>query len=122
MNSLLIAAAVLCALWAPAGAKKAPRAKSALVAVTETVAQVIKINRILRTVTIKDPKDPPGKISTIWVLPGTKNLDRLKPGAVMHVRYLQGAALAINKPGAAPAFKEETVRLAAKMENPARSC
>jgi hypothetical protein len=113
MKKVLFAAAVLAAVsYAYAAKPQTERApiKAAIGGGEEAHSQleVVKVNKLTRTVTFKDAK---GEKVKIRVPNDVTNLDQIKPGTTLEVRYTKAAAVAIGKTGAVPAAEEETVNM-----------
>jgi hypothetical protein len=92
MKNPLLAAALCAAV--PAGA----------VEQVQTAAEVVKVDKLARTLTIRDAG---GETAKILVPPEVHDLERVGPGAELRVRYARADAVAIGKTGAAPAAEDE---------------
>jgi hypothetical protein len=57
----------------------------------------------------------------IQVPPEAQNLDRVKPGDLFRMRYIEALALALHKGGEASAAEEQDVKLAPRGANPGGS-
>lgn len=90
------------------------------VVVAESVtfkAKVDSVDKDKRLLTLTGPK---GKSVTVKVGPEVKNVDQIKAGDTLTVRYLDSIALFVRKGGAPPAATELTaVEVAAKGQKPA---
>jgi ribosomal protein L6P/L9E len=106
-RSALLAAALLGAVSVPALAKDKHNANAAMTASSEpgkaTVAEVVNLSATVesvdvpgRHVTIKGPK---GKVSTLAVGPDVRNLEQVKAGDKVLVRYEQALTLTLMKDG-----------------------
>jgi hypothetical protein len=114
MKKILVAAsaaAVLALSLAAAAQEKA----AVTVAQTEAVVKVIKIDRKARTVTFQGPR---GRTETLTVPKEAQNFDRVKVGSSFKVRYVEAAAVALQRGGTASASADRTVRLAPKGGTP----
>lgn len=65
----------------------------------ETAATVEDIDHATRMVTIKGPK---GWVATVQASDDVKNLDQVKAGDQINIKYYQSAAVNLAKPGEAP--------------------
>ena len=113
MKAFTAAGIVLAAasLASAAGETNAPRpANGSVVAVTaiDAVAIVVGADRLLRTVTIKDPQ---GKNVTIYIPPQVP-LDQIQEGALLDVRYVEAVALTIRKAGVSPMVMLQNIIIA----------
>jgi len=117
MKKMIFAAAVLAAVSyyatsyaAKPQAERAP-VKAAIGAGEEgrASAEVVKVNKMTRTVTLKDST---GEKFKLRIPRDVTNLDRIKPGTMLDVRYTKAAAVAIGKTGAVPVVEEDTVAAA----------
>jgi hypothetical protein len=106
--------ALLCMSLVPAYAQQV---KDAAVAVeeTEAVVTVTKVDKEKRTVTFRGPK---GGVATLKVPEQSQNLDKVKPGQLYKVKYVEAVAVAIEKGGKPSATVGEEVKLAPKGANP----
>jgi hypothetical protein len=114
MKKLLFAAAAIAAFsyaYAAKSPAQRPPIKAAIGAGEEgrATAEVVKVNKMTRTVTLKDEK---GDKIKVRIPQNVTNLDQIKPGTTIDVRYTRAAAVAIGKTGAVPAAEEETVAAA----------
>lgn len=114
MKKTLAATACLLALAAPAVSQPL---KDAAVQVREVEAMVtvVKIDAKAFTATVRGPS---GNTHMLNLPPESQNLDRVKPGDVFKVKYIEAVAVAIRKGGAASQAEGQDVRLAAKGANP----
>jgi hypothetical protein len=85
------------------------------VAETEAVVKVIGVDRKARTATVRGPN---GGTVVINVPQEAQNFDRVKPGALFKMRYLESVALVLSKGGQASAGGVQTVKLAPKGGTP----
>lgn len=92
-------------------------AKGAAVAVTESegVVEIVSIDRESRTVAVRGPT---GAMMTFSVPRESQNLDRVKPGDLFTMRYVEALAVALRKGGSASASELRTVELAPKGGTP----
>jgi hypothetical protein len=92
-------------------------AKGAAVAVTESEATVelVSVDRDKRTVVVRGPT---GAILTLTDPREAQNLDRVKPGDLFMMRYVEALALTLHKGGGAFASELQTVELAPKGGTP----
>src|SRR5262245_34100216 len=110
---LLIAGFMLLPLGAIAGEP----AKAAAIAVSESeaVVELVSIDRKARTAVLRGPT---GATLTMNIPPEAQNLDRVKPGDLFRMRYIEGVALALHKGGTASASETQVVKLAPKGGTP----
>jgi hypothetical protein len=109
---------------APAPAKPAtppataPSKPGAVLVETATFkAKVDAVDQEKRLVTLTGPR---GNTVTVKAGPEVRNLDQVKPGDVLTVRYLESVALFVRKSGEPPAATEaQTVEVAPKGQKPA---
>jgi hypothetical protein len=126
-----IAFGLLVALAAIAGGQRTATAQSAAapaapakagpgVVVAETTSIKAKVDAVdvdKRLVTVTGPR---GKTVTLKVGPEVKNLDQVKPGDQLVVRYFESVALFLRKGGTPPAATEAAaVQVASKGKKPA---
>ena len=84
---------------------------------TSITAKVDAVDVDKRLVTVTGPR---GRTVTLKVRPEVKNLDQVKPGDQLVVRYLESVALFVRKGGEPPAATEATaVQVAPKGKKPA---
>jgi hypothetical protein len=76
-------------------AAKGDKPGGVVVEAVDVAATVQAIDRTKRTVTLKGPD---GKSVTTRVDPSVKALDALKVGDVVHARYTEAIAIAVEKP------------------------
>jgi hypothetical protein len=114
MERLLIAAA-LALLASSSFAAQEPKAAAVAVAETETVVELVSVDRASRTATVRGPA---GGTLTFVVPPEAQNLDRVKPGDRFKMRYVEAMAIALDKGGTASASAGQTVALAPKGGTP----
>jgi hypothetical protein len=106
-SSALIVAALLGGLCAPTMAQQSPGAEAAamvasapgkaIIARTATITATVEaIDMTKREVTLKGPQ---GKVATMAVDPEVRNLDQVKVGDQVVVRYLESLSLALKKDG-----------------------
>lgn len=114
--TLLAAAFGFAALAAAQGGRSPLKGGATAVVETEAVVDVTKFDRDTRVVTIKGPS---GRKLKIKLADDVPNVEEIKAGSKLHVRYVQATALTIAKAGAAvPAVSEETVTLAPRSGAP----
>lgn len=87
---------------------KTPRPGAIRAVETQTVAEVVKVDRRRNTVTIKDPS---GRTVDVGVPPEVHNLSGVGPGDLLDLRYVPPVALSIAKAGLPLSSDEETARL-----------
>jgi hypothetical protein len=92
-----------------------PKAAAVAVAETEAVVELVALDRKTRTATVRGPA---GNTLTFVVPEDAQNLDRVKPGDLFKMRYVEALALALNKGGTASATAGRTVALAPKGGTP----
>jgi hypothetical protein len=95
----------------------AQEVKAAAVTVeqSEAVVKLISVDQKARTAVMAAPG---GVMMTLNVPPEAQNLDRVKPGDLFKLRYVESVVLALNKGGTASASEMQTVELAPKGGNP----
>jgi hypothetical protein len=96
-------------------AAEKPKAAAVAVAEVEAVVELVSVDRQSRTATVRGPA---GNTLTFVVPPEAQNLDRVKPGDLFKMRYVEAMALALNKGGTASASAGQTVALAPKGGTP----
>jgi hypothetical protein len=111
----VLAAAAIALLSTHITAAEKPKAAAVAVAETETVVELVSLDRSSRTATVKGPT---GGTLTFIVPAEAQNLDRVKPGDLFKVRYVEAMALALSKGGSASASAGQTVALAPKGGTP----
>lgn len=114
MERVLVAAAFALLASSSIAADK-PAAAAVAVVETEAVVEVTAVDVKARTATVRGPA---GRTLTFTVPPEAQNLDRVKPGDLFKVRYVEAMALALNKGGKASASAGQTVALAPKGGTP----
>jgi hypothetical protein len=92
-----------------------PAPKAVAVTETESVVELVSIDRKTRTATVRGPS---GATFSFVVPPEAQNLDRVKPGDKFKARYTEAVALAFHKGGKASASSEQKVKLAPKGGTP----
>lgn len=92
-----------------------PKAAAVAVVETEAVVELVALDRKTRTATVRGPA---GNTLTFVVPEDAQNLDRVKPGDLFKMRYVEALALALNKGGTASATAGRTVALAPKGGTP----
>lgn len=92
-------------------------AKGTAVAVTESegVVEIVSVDRAARTVAVRGPT---GAMMTFTVPHEAQNLDRVKPGDLFTMRYVEALAIAVRKGGDASASELQTVELAPRGGTP----
>ncbi len=106
-RQVILAAAIIGAVSLPAVAQQKPDAKGAVVTASEpgkgaivaTVAvsaRVEAIDQKTREVTLKGPE---GKLVTVTVSPEVRNLDKVKVGDMVTMRYIEALTLTLKKGG-----------------------
>jgi len=113
MKTIVIAAVVGLAL--ATSARSQVQKAAVAVDVVDAVVTVTKVDAKARTVTVRGPK---GGTHTLDVPKEAQNLDRVKPGSVFRVRYVEAAAIALMKPGEPTKGEEKIVQLAPKGATP----
>lgn len=95
----------------------ADSAKAAAIGVTESeaVVELVSVDQKARTAVMRGPT---GATFTLNVPPEAQNLDRVKPGDLFRMRYVEAVALALHKGGAASASETQVVKLAPKGGTP----
>ena len=118
--------ALLMAVAAVAGGERTAAAQSTAAKATPrvVVAETTSIEARLDAVDVKTRRmmvtGPRGKTLTLKVGPDVKDLDQVKPGDQLVVRYLESVALFVRKGGEPPAATEATaVQVAPKGKKPA---
>jgi hypothetical protein len=111
-NMLLGALLSAVALGAAAGE---PKAAAIAVEESEAVVELVSLDRSTRVATVRAAN---GATLAIEVPKDARNLDRVKPGDRFKMRYVEAAALALHKGGAASATGVQTVELAPKGSTP----
>ncbi len=106
---MLSIAALAFAQGAPAAKSENPKVVRERTAVL--TATVEKIDLANRVVTLKGPK---GEVRDIKIGPEARNLDQVKPGDVVTVKYLQSIAAEVIKPGAATGAGESSTIVRSK--------
>ena len=106
MRKLLLSAALLAVASAPALAQKAGADGATVVETTPgkgTASNVVRVTAVVeaidaaeRSVTLKGPR---GNVMTLAVGPGVKNLEQVKVGDSVVVRYAQALTLELKKDG-----------------------
>ena len=86
--------------------EQAPVAAAAGGTEVRATAEVLKVDKMSRTVTVRNAE---GEKVKIKVPREAGNLDQLKPGSMLSLRYTQAAAVAIGKTGATEGVEDETV-------------
>jgi hypothetical protein len=114
MIRILVAAAVASFAFSSI-ANAQVRAGVVAVEQSETVVKLISVDQGARTAVVSTSD---GSMFTINVPPEAQNLDRVKPGDLFKMRYLESLALALNKGGSASASAMQTVELAPKGATP----
>lgn len=111
----VLAAAAIALLSTLTTAAEKPKAAAVAVAETEAVVELVSVDRASRVVTVRGPA---GNTLTFTVPPEAQNLDRVKPGDLFKMRYVEAMALALSKGGKASASGGQTVALAPKGGTP----
>jgi hypothetical protein len=115
MIKKLIATATLCAITFVSISGEPPKAAAIAVAEAEAVVELVSIDRASRMVLMRGPT---GDLLYIQIPPAAQNLDRVKPGDLFRMRYIEALALALHKGGAASASEGQTIALAPKGGTP----
>ncbi|HYH41050.1 MAG TPA: hypothetical protein VD867_03625 [Burkholderiales bacterium] len=115
MRKTLLTAAVVSAFLVTPAAVAQVKDGVVAVAATEAVVKVISVDRKARTATVRGPN---GGTVVLNVPPDAQNFDRVKPGALFKVRYLESVALVLSKGGEASAGGMRKVTLAPKGGTP----
>ena len=114
MKATLAATACLFAFALPVASQ--PLKDSAVqVREAEAMVTVVKIDPKAFTATVRGPN---GNTHTLQLPRESQNLDRVKPGDVFKVKYIEAVAVAIRKGGTASQAESQDVRLAAKGATP----
>ena len=90
-------------------------ASAVVVAQTDAVVKVIKVDRKARTVTARSAD---GEILTLHVPKEAQNFDRVKEGLFFKMKYSEAVALSVTRGGAASAGSTRTVSVAPKGGTP----
>jgi hypothetical protein len=106
-KQLVIAAAVLGAVSLPAFAQQKPEAAGAVVTSSEpgkgTITAAVAISARVEAVDQKTRevrlKGPEGKVVTLTAGPEVRNLDKVKVGDLVSVRYIESLTLTLKKGG-----------------------
>lgn len=115
MKKALCVAAILS--MSAFGAQAAEPAKAAAIAVAESeaIVELVSIDRKAYTAVVRQPT---GGTLTLNLPREAQNLDRVKPGDLFRMRYIEAVALALHKGGAASAAETQIVSLAPKGGTP----
>ena len=97
--------------------RAAEPAKAAAIAVAESeaIVELVSVDRNARTAVVRQPN---GSTATLKIPPEAQNLDRVKPGDLFRMRYVEAVALALHKGESASAQESQTVQLAPKGGTP----
>lgn len=114
LRNALCALALASAITAPALAEDKPG--MVIAKEVQTTATVESVDQAKRTVTLKGPE---GNVVTIKVPDEAQNLDQVKAGDKVDVRYLESTAIFVSGEAGDPAATQvDAVQLAAKGETP----
>lgn len=111
----LVAAAVLSFFAVGSIAAENPAAAAVAVTEAEAVLELVSLDRATRVATFRGPT---GATLAFTVPPEAQNLDRVKPGDLFKMRYVEALALALHKGGTATASDIQAVKLAPKGGTP----
>ena len=121
-NALIVASVVFVAglVWAavPEQAQDQQTAQTAAareVTEMESLADVLKVNKKSKTVQIKDAQ---GRKITLNMPADVYDVNRIKTGSRLNIRYLEPMALSVTAPGTPSTPMEETVRVTPKLGQP----
>ena len=97
--------------------RAAEPAKAAAITVTESeaIVELVSVDPKARTAVMRQPN---GSTFTLNIPPEAQNLDRVKPGDLFKMRYVEAVALALHKGGSAAATETQVVKLAPKGGTP----
>src|SRR5262245_12236094 len=106
-RSILVLTALAGALSAPAWAQQQPGASGAVLAASSpgkaTIAQAVTISATVEAIDVAKReislKGPRGNVVPMSVDPAVKNLDKVKVGDTVTVRYLEALSLTLKKDG-----------------------
>jgi hypothetical protein len=115
MIRILLAAAAFSALSISSFAAEQPKAAAVAAAEADAVIELVSVDKASRMAVFKGPA---GNLLYINVPPEAQNLDRVKPGDLFRVRYLEALALALHKGGKASGSEAQVVKLAPKGGTP----
>lgn len=96
-------------------AAEQPKAAAVIAAEADAVVELVSVDKASRMALFKGPA---GNLLYINVPPEAQNLDRVKPGDLFRMRYLEAVALALNKGGKASGSEAQVVKLAPKGGTP----
>ena len=101
----------------PLQLRAAEPAKAAAIAVAESeaIVELVSVDLKARTATMRQPN---GGLLTLNIPAEAQNLDRVKPGDLFRMRYVEAVALALHKGGSAAATETQAVKLAPKGGTP----
>jgi hypothetical protein len=115
MNKRIAAAALLSMFALPPVAFAQPKAAAVESGEIEAVVKVVSVDPKGRTAIVQGPT---GASLTIVLPAEAQNLDRVKPGDLFNVRYMQSVALGLQKGGTSSASVAQVVAPAAKGATP----
>jgi hypothetical protein len=109
IRTIVAAAALTFAL--SSFAAEEPKAAAVIAAEADAVVELVSVDKASRMALFKGPA---GNLMYVNVPPEAQNLDRVKPGDLFRMRYLEAVALALNKGGKASGSEAQAVKLAPK--------
>jgi len=113
----LLLAATAAALVGATPAQAQPNAAVAGAEV-EALVTVVSVDKQKRTVVFRGPR---GNEVELQVPPEAQNLDHVKKGSVLRVKYAEAVAVAITRGGAPSKGDEQNIQVAKKGANPGGS-
>ena len=111
----IVAAAAFSMLSASSFAAEQPKAAAVVAAEADAVVELVSVDKASRLAVFKGPA---GNLMYVNVPPEAQNLDRVKPGDLFRLKYIEAVALALNKGGKASASEGQSVKLAPKGGTP----
>lgn len=108
-------ATLFCSLTFLTAAHAQLKDAAVVVAQTDAVVTVTKVDAKARTVTFRGPK---GGLATLDIPPEAQNLDQVKAGQQYRMKYVEAVAVSISKGGAPSAIAVDQVKLAPKGAKP----
>ena len=115
MDKRIVAAILVSVIAASHAAWAQPKAAAVEVGEAEAVVKLVSIDRKTRSAVVQGPT---GATFTIHVPAEAQNIDRVKPGDLFRMRYVESIALGLYKGGVASASQVQTVELAPKGGTP----
>ena len=114
MRSLLLLV-VLSLFSLRLGAAEPAKASAIAVTESEAIVELVSVDRKASTAVMRQPN---GAMLTLNIPREAQNLDRVKPGDLFKMRYVEAVALALHKGGSASTSETQTVNLAPKGGTP----